>query len=262
MPINNTNPNSYGGSFNYDGRTGLGYGQVGSNPSSGLGSNWNMGDALSSPKGEWDDEEYSDTKECGCSIEIDCDCIDNLEIDIELKSPTSGAQFNRDAGSGKSSRNPNSYVGLANTSAHLGLSASHNRGGNVLREFITETIKDMLLNESKPSMGVSINIRAKGLGNPYKKSTASVTGGTRGLGHKSLGIDHGGYGQNGTEDKEPYVKKGKATTDGAEVVYGSDLDIEWDEDLSTGESLMNALGFEENSTASFKKHGIKNKYYS
>jgi len=111
-------------------------------------------------------------------------------------------------------------------------------------------------------MSVSINVRPKGLGNPYKKSTASVTGGTRGLGHKSLGIDHGGYGQNGTEDLAPYVKKGKATTDGAEVVYDSDRDTEWDEDLSTGDSLMNALGFEEDLTASFKKYGSKNKYYS
>ena len=262
MPINNTNPNSYGGSFNYDGRTGLGYGQLGNNPSSGLGSTWNMGDALSSPKGEWDVEEYSDCKECGCRIEIDCDCINDLEIDIELKAPTSGVQFNRDSGSGKSSRNPNSFVGLANTSAHLGLSASHNRAGSVLKEFISETIKDIILNEAKPSMGVSINVRSKGLGNPYRSSKASVSGGNKGLGPRPIGIDHDGYGQSGTQDMPPYVKKGKATTDGAEVVYGSDIDTEWDEDLSTGDSLMIALGFEEDSTASFKKHAGKNKYYS
>lgn len=260
MPVNNTNPNSFGGSFNYDGRTGLGYGQSGINPNSGLGSNWNMGDALSSPKGEWDDEEYSDCKECGCSIEIDCDCINSLAIDIELKSPTSGAQFNRDSGSGKSSRNPNSYVGLANTSAYLG--ASHNRSGSVLREFISETIKDILINEVKPSMSVSINVRSKGLGNPYKSSKAHVSGGNKGLGPRPIGIDHDGYSQVGTEDFPPYVKKGKATTDGAEVVYDSDRDTEWDEDLSTGDSLMNALGFEEDLTASFKKYGSKNKYYS
>tara|TARA_B100000212_G_C27370737_1_gene532433 strand:- start:413 stop:1507 length:1095 start_codon:yes stop_codon:yes gene_type:complete len=38
----------------YDGRNDLGYGR---SDNSGLGSNWNMGDALSSPKGQWDKEE-------------------------------------------------------------------------------------------------------------------------------------------------------------------------------------------------------------
>ena len=52
-PSLNTNPNAKGGSFNYDSRTGLGYGQT---KNGGLGSNWSMGDALSSPKGEWDNE--------------------------------------------------------------------------------------------------------------------------------------------------------------------------------------------------------------
>ena len=270
MPINNTNPNSYGGSFNYDSRTGLGYGQLGNNPNSGLGSNWNMGDALSSPKGEWDDEEYSDTKECGCKIEIDCDCIDGLEIDIELKSPTSGAQFNRDAGSGKSSRNPNSYVGLANTSAHLGLSASHNRGGNVLREFILEAIKDILLCESPHMGGMTA---ASGLGRAYKPDTANAVSGY-GMAGGTYGIDHDGYSQNGLDDddKFPYISPlpSDPTPDGANAVCDSDLDTEWDEDLSTGESLMNALGIEEYSTASFEKHNTepneyyrnKNKYYS
>lgn len=255
-----TNPNSYGGAFNYDSRTGLGYGQTGSSNNSGLGSSWNMGDALSSPKGEWDDDEYVNYKECGCSIEIDCDCIDNLEIEIELKSPTSGMQYNRDAGSGKSSRNPNSYVGLANTSAYLG--ASHNREGKVLREFISETLKDILLKESKPSMSVSINLRKSNVGNPYKKMSLNVTGGKRGLGVKPLGIDSDGYGQNGTENGDPYVKKGKATTDGAETVYYSDKSFNWDDNKSTGEVVFDDLSPDEEGIASFKKHGIKNKYYS
>ena len=38
----------------YDGRNDLGYGR---SDNSGLGNNWNMGDALSSPKGQWDKEE-------------------------------------------------------------------------------------------------------------------------------------------------------------------------------------------------------------
>ena len=63
----NTNPNAKGGSFNYDSRTGLGYGQT---KNGGLGSTWNMGDALSSPKGQWDydevEDEAIDTIICTC----------------------------------------------------------------------------------------------------------------------------------------------------------------------------------------------------
>lgn len=266
MPINNTNPNSYGGSFNYDSRTGLGYGQLGNNPNSGLGSSWNMGDALSSPKGEWDDEEYSDTKECGCRIEINCDCIDNLEIGIERQLPTSGAQSNSDAGSGQSRRNPNSVVGLANTSAYLGLSASHNRAGNVLREFISESIKDILLYESPHMGGMSA---ASGLGRAYKPDTANAVSGY-GMAGGTYGIDHDGYSQNGLDDddKFPYISPlpSDPTADGAEAVCNSDLDTKLFKDKSTGDSLMIALGLD----SSFKKHNTepneyyrnKNKYYS
>ena len=58
--LSNTNPNSFGGSFNYDSRTGLGIGSLSGGPQKGIGSNWNMGDALSSPKGEYDKELDSD----------------------------------------------------------------------------------------------------------------------------------------------------------------------------------------------------------
>ena len=52
--FSNSNPNSFGGSFNYDSRTGLGIGSLGGDPNSGIGRNWSMGDALSSPKGEYE----------------------------------------------------------------------------------------------------------------------------------------------------------------------------------------------------------------
>ena len=45
-----------GGTSSTDDRAGLGIGSLVKGPASGLGSNWSMGDALSSPKGEWDDE--------------------------------------------------------------------------------------------------------------------------------------------------------------------------------------------------------------
>ena len=58
-----TNPNAKGGAFGYDGRTGLGIGSLTKHPASGLGSNWSMGDALSSPVGEWDKEIAQDELE-------------------------------------------------------------------------------------------------------------------------------------------------------------------------------------------------------
>ena len=70
----NTNPNAKGGAFGYDARTGLGIGSLTKGPASGLGSTWSMGDALSSPKGQWDDIEIEDEEE-----------FDELEADIESK---------------------------------------------------------------------------------------------------------------------------------------------------------------------------------
>ena len=58
----NTSPNAKGGSFGYDGRTGLGIGSLTKGPASGIGSNWSMGDALSSPKSEFDYEEKEEVK--------------------------------------------------------------------------------------------------------------------------------------------------------------------------------------------------------
>lgn len=249
-----TNPNAFGGSHNYDSRTGLGYGQVTNN---GLGSEWDMGDALSSPKGEWDDElEYS------CDCEEDCDCFDRIEIDIELKTPTSTTQFNRDSGSGKSSRDPFSFNGLANTSMYLG--ASHKRNNPLLREYIS-----LLINESKPHMGGMTAARSTGKNKVmYKKDTANSLCGYGMGGKGTYGIDHDGYTQNGTEDGtpnihdlSPYVKKGKATTDGAESVYNSAQQTDWDDNESTGDVLDNSLSKEEQGKESFKKHALTNKYF-
>lgn len=249
-----TNPNAFGGSHNYDSRTGLGYGQVTNN---GLGSEWDMGDALSSPKGEWDDE-----LECSCDCEEDCDCFSRIEIDIELKTPTSTTQFNRDSGSGKSSRDPFSFNGLANTSMYLG--ASHKRNNTLLREYIS-----LLINESKPHMGGMTAVRSTGKNKVmYKKDTVNSLSGYGMGGKGTYGIDHDGYTQNGTEDGtpnihdlSPYVKKGKATTDGAETVYNSAQKTDWGKNKSTGDVLDNALSKEEQGKESFKKHTLTNKYF-
>lgn len=250
-----TNPNAFGGSFNYDSRTGLGYGQVTNN---GLGSEWDMGDALSSPKGEWDD-----ASSISCDCDCDCDCLDTIARDIENMSHTSGSQFNKDSGSGKSSRDPFSYNGLANTSVYLG--ASHKRDNTgLLREYIT-----LLITENRPHMGGMTAVRSSGKNKVmYNKDTANSVSGYGMGGKGSYGISHKGYTQNGTEDgtpnipdMSPYVKKGKATTDGGKVVFDSEQKTDWHDDYSTGDSLTQAISDEEQGKASFKKHASINHYF-
>ena len=244
-----TNPNAFGGSFNYDSRTGLGYGQT---SNGGLGSDWNMGDALSSPKGEWDDE----------IEELELDDEDELEGDIEIsysmsiKSPTSGSQFNRDSGSGKSSRDPFSFNGLANTSAAV-IAASYKRRNKLIKEYV----KEIILSE------LSGSIAASRLGKAYPKTKTTGSGNGRmlsvdpkhGINHGTSYINQKGYGNSAkTPDLDPYVKPGKATTDGAETLGGL-RHIDIDEDESSAEALFNDLDRENRS--SFDRHVKINHYF-
>lgn len=261
-----TNPNAFGGSFNYDSRTGLGYGQVTNN---GLGSEWDMGDALSSPKGEWD----NDTSEYSCDCEEDCDCLNKIEIDIELKTHTSTKQFNKDSGSGQSSRDPFSFNPLSNTSAYLG--ASHKRNDNaLLREYITLLIDDVLIKEESLGMGGMTAVRSAGQGIMYKKDTANsvsgygMGGGTYGTNKSNKPKKDKGYTQNGVtrktddgHDLGPYVEDGDAVTDGSRVVYNSEQQTDWYSEEATGMSLATAISDEEQGKASFKKHSLKNHYF-
>ena len=61
-----------GGSSVGDKKPGGGVGIVDKHPASGLGSNWSMGDALSSPRGEWDDD-----------LELEEDEFENIDDEIE-----------------------------------------------------------------------------------------------------------------------------------------------------------------------------------
>jgi len=230
----NTNPNAMGGSFNYDSRTGLGYGQT---KNGGLGSNWDMGDALSSPKGEWDNElpledpdkkivvgpetSISDLALAAGIIEKEDEEITPVEAGIQSKANTSLHMPTTDFAA-KKKRNPNSYVGLANTSAYLG--ASFNRKGNIMSENILENyIKEILLSEDKSSIS-SIKYTKIKVGDHYKKSKANVSNISRGMGAR--GTINLGYNSNGSQgievggdnnpDLYPYAssKKLKATKDG------------------------------------------------
>ena len=223
-PSLNTNPNAKGGSFNYDSRTGLGYGQT---KNGGLGSNWSMGDALSSPKGEWDNElpinalpekiiigPDTTVEELAIAagiIEIDDEEISNVEAGINSKANTSLHMPTVDFAA-KKKRNPNSYVGLANTSAYLG--ASHKRSGEVVLE---SYIREILLEKTSISGRQYLK---KSMGDPYKSSNANVTGGTHGgIGGVRGAEDFDGYSQKGVElntDIYPYAnsKELKGDSDG------------------------------------------------
>lgn len=223
-PSLNTNPNAKGGSFNYDSRTGLGYGQT---KNGGLGSNWSMGDALSSPKGEWDndlpinalpneivigpDTTVEELAIAAGLIVVDDEEITDVEAGINAKANTSLHMPTVDFAA-KKKRNPNSYVGLSNTSAYLG--ASHKRSGEIVLE---SYIKEVLLEKTSISGRQYLK---KSLGDPYKPSNANVTGGTHGGigGHRGV-EDYDGYSQKGVKlDKDlyPYTNSDelKGSTDG------------------------------------------------
>lgn len=216
----NTNPNAKGGAFGYDGRTGLGIGSLTKGPASGLGSNWNMGDALSSPKGQWDDE-----------IENDDEDIDDIEVDIEAKARLS---FHRGATDSLSKRGTSiGYMGGigSDMSAVIGLSAGYSPEGNLVSESILKSfIREIILYEYK---GVSGRIavmsapKSKGMGgkDPLridKTSASTNTADAPPIGNLPKGrhgINSKGYGQRAkTPDMYPYVKSGKPTTDGAETL--------------------------------------------
>lgn len=193
-----TNPNAMGGSFNYDSRKGLGYGQTSNTP---LGSNHDMGDALFNPIGPYDDPK-SREKDDDEEIESEEELAFYSALDVQNYKGSDAYAINK--------RNPNSYNGLANTSAYLGLSASHQRNGDVLREFIREVILDECLNEYA---GISGNIavasshKAKNLGN--KSRHYHIDNSTLG----SMGMTNGAY-----IDNDGYGQSHFNTTDGSETI--------------------------------------------
>lgn len=196
-----------GGTSSTDDRAGLGIGSLVKGPANGLGSNWSMGDALSSPKGEWDDEIN------------DLEDEDDAEL-INLKSPTAGKVDRTDSYSHKG--NSIGYFGGigADMSSVLGLSAGYvNKGDlvfeNKLKEFIRESI---LLERSKSSISTSGNIavqsrsKAKNLGGKHNKAYP-IDNTTLG----SMGMTNGAY--IGTINKV-YKQTNKGTTDGQETIGG------------------------------------------
>lgn len=210
--FSSTNPNSFGGSFNYDSRTGLGIGSLGGGPGKGIGSNWNMGDALSSPKGQWDEEEELETKSykinsqttvkdlalyAGLIGDNESD-FNEFESDIESKAHTSYQRRASDS-LAKKGTDVSSLGGLGNSIAGvIGLSAGHEIQGNTLMENdLKDYIKEVILSEKY--MSGSIAVRSTGKGSMYKNAMASTnTANAAPPGHLPAGrhgINNKGYGQ-------------------------------------------------------------------
>ena len=240
----NTNPNAKGGAFGYDARTGLGIGSLTKGPASGLGSTWSMGDALSSPKGQWDDIEIEDEEE-----------FDELEADIESKAHSA---FHRGAVDSLSHRGTSiGYMGGigSDMSAVIGLSAGHKPDGNIMFEKkLKQYVKEILISEHRSGhMSGSIAVRSAGHGSMYKNAMASTNTADAAppgyLPTSRSAINHDGYGQSvKTPDMYPYSKKGKPTTDGAETVGRNRSQMtlsnamkNFNNGMSTGEDLFASL---------------------
>lgn len=217
-----TNPNAKGGAFGYDGRTGLGIGSLTKHPASGLGSNWSMGDALSSPVGEWDKEIVQDELEEFEEEESESE-FNDFEADISSKAHMS---FHRGATDSLSRRGTSiGYMGGigSDMSAVIGLSAGKVANGNVMLEnYIREILCEYTIGGN---IAVRSRPKAKNTGgkrNSVHYATDTSTSHTNKLDNsrtsKSRGIDRSGYGQRAkTPDIGPYSKSGKPTTDGGET---------------------------------------------
>lgn len=266
--FSNSNPNSFGGSFNYDSRTGLGIGSLGGDPNSGIGRNWSMGDALSSPKGEYDYEIIEDNQEViqitsnttvrelailAGLIENDSDNpYDELAADIESKAHSS---FQRRATDSLAHRGTDisSLGGLGNSIAGvIGLSAGYEvKGNKLLENSLKEYIKELILSERDNQISGNIVVRSTGKDSMYKNMNASTnTADAAPVGHLPKGRHGFNYKGRGQEEINIYIKTPhghikvpmQGTSDGAETVKSSSseilIDDYFDEVLSSFDILL------------------------
>lgn len=265
----NSNPNAKGGAFGYDGRTGLGIGSLGGDPNSGIGRNWNMGDALSSPKSEYDYDEYKEEDFRVTSGTTIKDLVlfaglinseeefDEFEAGIEAKSHSS---FHRGATDSLAHRGGDisSLGGLGNSMAGvIGLSAGKKLNGDIMtEEMLKQYIREVMINEARSGyMSGSIYVRSGGKGSMYKNAMSSTnTADAAPVGHlptSRSGVNNKGYGQKKIKVKIKKVAGGyedietMPTTDGAETLGAEKLILRrkkaedsFDRGESTFEELM------------------------
>lgn len=263
--LSNTNPNSFGGSFNYDGRTGLGIGSLSGGPQKGIGSNWNMGDALSSPKGEHDKELDNDKlvklekQEAKLSIDIEelksmtiqrlsvlinndtefdnSQDFDELDADIESKAHTAYQRRATDSRA-KKGTDISSLGGLGNSIAGvIGIHSSHDIKGDIVAESILKNyIKEALTLEVGNQISGNIVVKSTGKSNLYKNLNGSTnTADAAPVGHLPVsrhGINNNGYGQKKVKVriKSPtkhYELEMTPTTDGGETIPSTSSEIDF-----------------------------------
>ena len=218
-----------GGSTSSDARTGLGIGSLSKGPASGLGSNYSMGDALSSPKGEWDNE--LDLEEDFDDI---YDEIERLAFSSFNVTPTDSLAH-RGTGIG--------YLGGigADMSAVIGMSASYQPKGDIIVEQqLKEYIKEALIIEKSVSaisssgrIAVMFKPKVKNLGSndAYSIDKTSASTNTSDAPPKGRlptsrsAINHSGY-----------YQSHDATTDGAKTLYDPLIGIYYEEDADAFDS--------------------------
>ena len=184
--------------------------------------------------------------------------IEDYEIDVLFKSKSFSAHskavsdFEAEYGTDPYSLNP-----YANTSAHIGLHSSYNRGENVLKEFIREALQEEMLKEIT-CMSVRVMTKST-IGDTYKVSKANVSN----INQMSPGdpsIKQQGYGQKAKTPKfYPYSDEGMPTTDGAELMNALEDDIYTefnfkDNDYTTGDYLYDTSTREYADTNNVNNH--------
>ena len=250
------NPNIKGGSSVGDTKTGGGVGIINQHPASGLGSNWNMGDALSSPKGEWDydEEDYLEGEEE----------IDDISLSVNRKSSKSFNVTPTDSLAFKGT-----HIGYLGGIGAISLRAGKEiEGLSLVENYIKEYVKEVMLLE-KTSISGRISVKkspkAKNFGSKEMYSVDGTTSHTNKLDNsstqKSKGIDQKGIGQTAITPKnlEPYVVPGLPPTDtGLRYIYTDKHELEklsdqteFNNGKSTYEFMINDVEQEDSDVLNF-----------
>lgn len=192
--FNKTSPNAFGGTFGLDANTGGGVGNLHKHQASIPSGHWNMGDALSSPKGEWDDE-----------LEYDED-LDDIDDDIERKAHTAYNKFPNDSLSfAKKDKNALGKIDMTVASV-ISFAESTKNNNKLLERYIKSVISEISGN-----IEVQRSPKAKNTGGHRNNTVYPLD--TNDLG--SIGMTNAAY--IGTKNKA-YMQDRYGTTDGSETV--------------------------------------------
>tara|TARA_B100000131_G_scaffold310422_1_gene342088 strand:- start:397 stop:1020 length:624 start_codon:yes stop_codon:yes gene_type:complete len=189
-----------------------------------------MGDALSTPKGEWDNEIEEEAKNDKDEKFSKAKLKADAKVHISLQVPANDFYAVKSVKPGYN----------ADLAARVPLAASYDRGSEILlKEFISETLQEVT------SMSVRVIVKGS-LGDTYKSSKANVSNVNQ-MSPGDPSIKQKGYGQSvGTQDMYPYIKSGKPTTDGGETMRRVNTHVEddfnWnDPNYTTSDHLLDTM---------------------